>query len=220
MKSLQASILEFDAYEHKDAIYNWEKGMDGSYSEIHGFRENLNNPLFSHWIENDVHHINTLVDNDKCIITRPDPSTSIKEYGTKTRMAFDHILVIPKMRIYNAATIKHDQIPYIHDIIEMGENVLHENYRRASCATANDALSFLAMVSSQKIEKVSIHDLNASLVIKNKKQDRVIKQCVHLFPHNSVGQLHIHMWTQGLETRNDLSHINVDIFKILDSIEK
>ena len=217
MELFRERVDAFTSYEHYDDIMQWELGGKIDSSGIHGFMSDSSVPLFFHWIDNNITHPNTLLDNSTCVIIRPDPSTSYAEFGRRSRVAFDHILVIPKQRLYNAVTLKRGDIPLIISMIDYGKEVLYDNYKNALFKSANDYLIFLALVSGQTIEQVSIKDVRNHATIKNNQQQK-IHHCVHVFPDHSVGQFHIHMWTHGLDTVNDLSDVNVDILKIIDAL--
>lgn len=148
---------------------------------------------------------------------------SVRLGGSSSLMSLVHVLVIPKKRIYNAMTITDDDTQLIKDMRQSGIKWA----LRLANGNKNQKYSLKWLLSgklSEDVYDINKYDMSFDLdtniknINKHFKQDD-IEVSFHMYPNNSVGWLHMHVWipelaTSGYDLHGHKNHNYNDIKKI------
>lgn len=143
-------VITADRFENNKS-YNKDllKGM--TYNKIE-------KPLFTHLVEDRPNLFRPLYENNEFIIilTRPLPYKEFYEKPSKASMSFIHLLVIPKRRIYNAVTLKKEDIKLLNN---MKNGTIEYMRKRENRLKMIDALKHKLLFNIKTITKKNLDNI-------------------------------------------------------------
>ena len=163
-------------------------------------------------------------ESDNATVNSMNPP-SVRLGGNASLMAIVHLLVIPTKRIYNGITVKKEDIPLLRAMQQAGKFWYKVLCNKDSSITysKNWILEGNYLINGKGKGIIQKDDMSKSVYtdLNKKIEDIDIETTFHLYPNQSIGWLHMHIFSKVLATTGyDLhGYKNVPVSDIINNLQ-
>lgn len=180
---------------------------------------NNNIPIFTKFAEKKINGFTPLSENENAmlILNAALPYRALSKPEDNAGMSYVHIMAIPKKRIYNAITLKYDDIALLNSMKELVINYLKDKNNRRKVG------EIVRGNVTQKLDTTQLIEQNQEDYTKFISDDfdfNNLQFVFHVHPYPSVGHLHMHVLLPTLRTNYAHEWKNMPLECVMKYLEK
>lgn len=203
------NIKDWENYKTNELIIN-DKEI-----KINGTNKNKKVPIFQNIIENNIYTDNIIYEDDKILILIPTINDT--KDSPLNLISYCHFLILPKIRIFNAATLNKGHIGLLKHMKRVANKVM-----KSILVSNNNSNEPYVILNSNDIKsdcfklKKNFKTGLGLYYSSAKKIHKSINLSVHLAPYHSVSYLHVHCYLKDLMLKHEDLNKNYSFDNVLN----